>query len=173
MRTYTKKEIAYKLKVSVRTVEEDARYLNLTPTQGDRGQNLYNQSDFNLISQLREHCADKTNTRDSFLPSSQVEIVSDDDTVAITRIKPKAPEINLYQESLELGLSQDPLFDLELLQRISDRSYLLPAKRLAPIIGISPKHLNSFRVYYYCGFVCNKETMASGKYLWKVASNNS
>jgi hypothetical protein len=171
MKTYTKKEIAYLLKISVRTVEDDARALKLSPTQGDRGENLYSQSDYNLIRQMRKHCADKTNTRDSFVPSSEVEIMQDDH-LQVTRIKPQVPALNLIQESLELGLSQDPLFDLELLQRISDRAYLLPTSRLAPILGISPKYLSSKKNYCHCGFILNKEAIVGGKILWKVSSNS-
>jgi hypothetical protein len=172
MRTYTKREIAHLLKVSVRTVEDDARFLNLSPSQGDRGQNLYNQYDYNLIRQVRQHCADKTNTRDSFVPSTEVEII-ESDSLAVTRMpQPQPGGIELYRESLELGMSQDPLFDLELLQRISDRQWLLPAARLAPILGISPKYLNSKKHYDYCGFVASKEISANNRILWKLHANN-
>lgn len=171
MRTYTKREIAYLLKVSVRAVEKYAKHLELSPTQGDRNQNLYNQNDYIKICQLREHCA-KNNTMESFVPSSIAEIV-EDNQIAVTRIpQPKPSAIELYQESLELGLSQDPLFDLELLQRISDRGWLLPTNRLAPILGISPKYLNSYKRYIYCGFTASQEVKAGNKFLWKIHANN-
>jgi hypothetical protein len=170
MKTYTKREIAHLLKASVRAVEEYAKHLELTPTQGDRNQNLYNEKDYSLISQLRQHCA-ANNTKESFVPSTQVEIV-EDDRLAVTRIRPQITAINLIQDSLELGLSQDPLFDLELLQRISDRAYLLPTSRLAPILGISPKYLSSKKNYCHCGFILNKEAIVGGKILWKVSSNS-
>lgn len=171
MRTYTKREIAHLLKVSLRTVEDDARFLKLTPTQGERGQNLYNEYDYNLISQMRKHCANN-NPRESFVPSTEVEIV-EDDRIAISRMPPPKPAaIELYKDSLELGLSQDPLFDLELLQRISDRGWLLPSNRLAPILGITPKYLNSNKQYTYCGFTACQEVKAGKKFLWKIHANN-
>jgi hypothetical protein len=75
MKTFTKREIAHLLNVSPRTIADDAKFLNLKHTEGDRGLKLYSQSDFNLIAQLREHCADKTKSRESFLPNSKVEIL--------------------------------------------------------------------------------------------------
>lgn len=56
MRTYTKREMAHILQVSPRTIADDAKFLNLKPTQSDRGMNLYSNQDFNLIQQLRTHC---------------------------------------------------------------------------------------------------------------------
>lgn len=177
MKSYTKKEIARLLKVSPRTIADDAAYLNLTPAQGDRGLKLFSASDFNLISQLREHCADKANTRESFVPSSQVEIYELEDQGRISKHQPqeftKQPNFDSYQQALILGFAQDPLFDLELLQRISDRGYLLPSKRLAPILNISPEQLNRYQSYIYCGFVISKEDKVGSKIIWKVASNNS
>lgn len=174
MRNYTKRDIASLLKVSVRTIEEDAKFLNLKPIQGDRGSNLYSQRDFNLLEQLREHCADKTKSRDSFVPNTEVEIVEDKEVIAIRRIAPQLPiKVALYQESLELGLSQDPLFDLEILQRISNNQWLLPAARIAPLLGLTPKYLNTMRTYEYCGFYLNKEAYCGGRSLWKVSANNS
>jgi hypothetical protein len=172
MRTYTKREIAHLLRVSPRTVADDAKFLNLSPQVGDRMENRYSQSDYNLICQLRKHCADKTNTRDSFVPSTEVEIVSDDQ-LTVHRMEAAPTAIDIYQESLELGLSQDPLFDLELLQRISDRHYLMPAQRLAPILGLKPSTLLKKKTHCHCGFICTKEAIVGGKMLWKVSSNRS
>jgi hypothetical protein len=173
LKTYTKREMAYKLKSSVRTIEEYAKYLNLTPSQGDRYQNLYSQRDFDLIYQLREHCA-ANNTKESFVPNSEIEILKEDQAISVTRIEPlPTPAIEIYKESLRFGLTQDPLFDLELLQRISDRAYLLPTSRLAPILGISSKYLSRKKKYCHCGFIVSKEAIVAGKTLWKVSSNNS
>ncbi len=87
MKTYTKREIAYLLQVSPRTIAEDAKFLQIKPTVGDRGMNLYSQSDLNMIQQLREHCADKSLTRASFVPIAQIEIVAEDEA-AISKLLP-------------------------------------------------------------------------------------
>lgn len=169
MRTYTKKEIAYLLKVSVRTVEEDAKFLGLAPQVGDRGMNLYSQSDFNLIRQLREHCGDKSLTRESFVPNAQIELVSEEPLVSKLN---KIPQISKFDQSLAIACSQDPLFDLELLQRVSNNRWLLPSKRLAPLFGISAKQLNCHKCYCYCGFMATREAHVGGKILWKITANN-
>jgi hypothetical protein len=129
VQTYTKKELAYKLGVSLRTIEEDIEYLKLISTKGDRNTNLYSQSDFNLISQMRSHCQIKSNSRDSFIARSEVEIV--DNNLPIVRRMP-------VQNPITIGLQSDPLFDLEILQRIADHGWLLPSNRLAPLFNISP-----------------------------------
>lgn len=176
MKTYTKREIAHLANVSVRTIADDIKFLGLKHTEGDRGLKLFNEYDFNLICQLREHCADKSNSRESFVPNTEVEIINDEPRVSKLEVKGKREEVrglSLYEESISFGLAQDPLFDLELLQRISDRSYLLPATRLAPILGITANYLNRQKDYCYCGFTCSKETRAGGRALWKVQANNS
>jgi hypothetical protein len=130
--------------------------------EGDRGLKLYSQSDFNLISQLREHCADKTKSRESFVPNSNIEVLDIETQVTKLQIKSRKGHScvrmqsrvkSFYEDAIDFGLNQDPLFDLELLQRISDRNYLLPATRLAPILNITAKYLNSKKEYYYCGFL--------------------
>lgn len=174
MKTYTKREIAYLLHVSPKTIAEDAKHLNLKPIEGDRRLKLYSESDLNLISQMREHCQDKGNSRESFIPNTEVEIVEDIPQVSkLTTNKNNNSPINIYQESLVYGMEKDPLFDLELLQRISDNRWLLPASRLAPLFGISPQYLNSLSQYYYCGFIASKEAYAGGRALWKISSNNN
>lgn len=173
MRTYTKREIASLLGVSPRTIAEDTKFLQLQPTVGDRGMNLYSQSDFNLIEQLREHCGDKSLTRESFVPSAQIQVVEDELHV---RKLSQIPQINAdskFKESLAIACSQDPLFDLELLQRVSNNRWLLPSKRLAPLFGISAKQLNCHKCYCYCGFMATKEAHVNGRILWKITANNS
>jgi hypothetical protein len=180
-KAYTKREIAYLLNCSVSTIEKDCDYLNISPYKGDRGINLYSEKDFNLLSQLLSHCADKTKSRDSFIPNTDVEVLDIEPTVSKLQNYPSAlsppkrevnPQPSAFNEAIDFGLSQDPLFDLELLQRISDRNYLLPATRLAPIFNITAKYLNTKKEYYYCGFVATKEVYAGGRALWKVLSNN-
>ena len=170
MRTYTKREIASLLGVSPRTIAEDTKFLQLQPTVGDRGMNLYSQSDFNLIEQLREHCGDKSLTRESFVPSAQIEVVEEEQLVSRLHT---TPQINKFDQSLAIACSQDPLFDLELLQRVSNNRWLLPSKRLAPLFGISAKQLNCHKCYCYCGFMATKEAHVNGRILWKITANNS
>ena len=187
-RTYTKREIASLLNCSVRTVEEDADWFGLDPEVGDRGMNLYSSKDFELISQMRSHCADKSKTRSSFVPSTQAEIVEDEPKVTKLQHSLNAFRVesgahsalvksNLatykYPASVELGLSQDPLFDLELLQRISDARWLLPSARLAPLLGITSAHLNTKQQYNYCGFVITRAKKINNKTLWKVEATPS
>jgi DNA-binding transcriptional MocR family regulator len=169
-KTFTKREIAHLLNCSVSTIERDCSYLNIEPTEGDRGLNLYDQNQFNLLAQMREHCKEKSNSRESFLPNTEVEIINNEPQ--ISKLVKQELNNSLYEQSIHYGLSQDPLFDLELLQRISDRNYLLPATRLAPIFNITAKYLNSKKEYCYCGFVATKEVYAGGRALWKVLSNN-
>jgi DNA-binding transcriptional MocR family regulator len=172
-RNYAKREIAYLLKCSVSTVEKNADYLKIKPSKGDRGLNLYSQGDFNLLSQLVEHCKNPALSRDSFVPTAQIEIVEDEPKVS--RISTRYGHIeqdDSYSQSLAIASEQDPLFDLELLQRISNNRWLLPSKRLAPLFGISAKQLNSRKEYCYCGFMATKEAYAGGKILWKITANN-
>jgi DNA-binding transcriptional MocR family regulator len=171
-KTYTKRELAYLLNCSVSTIEKDCDYLNISPYKGDRGMNLYSEKDFNLLSQLRSHCTDKTKSRESFVPNTEVEVLDIEPTISKLPNEPSALRDlpSAFNQAIDFGLSQDPLFDLELLQRISDRNYLLPATRLAPIFNITAKYLNTKKEYYYCGFVATKEVYAGGRALWKVLS---
>jgi hypothetical protein len=173
-RTYTKREIAYLLKCSVSTVEKNADYLNIKPNKGDRGLNLYSEMDYQLLSQLNEHLKNPANSRDSFVPNTEVEILDIEPAVSKLKLNPQEYQLSVksfFDEAIEFGLRQDPLFDLELLQRISDRAYLLPATRLAPIVGLSPKYLNDKKIHHHCGFILTREVNLGAKYLWKVSSN--
>lgn len=187
-KTYTRKEIAYLLGCSVLSIDKDIAHLKLVPTTlGDRGSKLYSDRDLNLITQLRTHCADKRNTRDSFVPNCDVEIDEIDTQDKISYLPlgaeqnghltchrvhqapcPQIQAIDLYQARLDEGLSQDPFFDLEMLERICDRKWYVPAVRLAPILGISPKYLNSKKQYNYCGFTAIKVSYVSNKAYWRV-----
>ena len=169
MQTYTKREMAHLLGVSPRTIADDAKFLNLQPTLSDRQTKRYSKFDFNLISQLREHCADKSNTRESFMPNTAVEIVEEEPKVTpLTSAVKTNSNITKYEESLNFARASDPLFDLEMLQRISDRNWLMPSARLAPLLGISIPYLNSMEHYNYCGFIISKKAYANNKILWKI-----
>jgi hypothetical protein len=74
--------------------------------------------------QMRDHCKDKSNSRESFVPNSEVEVVDIEPKVTKLKLRTQNSELRTYYESaIDFGLQQDPLFDLELLQRISDRHY--------------------------------------------------
>ena len=171
-RTYTKREIAHNLECSIRTIEDDAAWLGLKPIKSDRNSNLYSQADFDLISQMRSHCNDKNNSRTSFVPTKAVSVVTPSIN-KVTKIVDRPSNLEKYDRAISIGREQDPLFDLELLQRISDNGWLLPAVRLAPLFGITSKYLNSKKLYEYCGFVASKEVYSAGRVLWKVTANNS
>ena len=113
-RTYTRKEMAYLLGCSVPTIDNDIQHLKLEPVIGNRGMKLYSERDINLISQLREHCGDKSNSRESFVPNTEVEIVENEPKVS--RLVTREPAITKYQQSIEFGLSQDPLSSLRSLR---------------------------------------------------------
>jgi DNA-binding transcriptional MocR family regulator len=170
-RSYTKREIAYLLGCSVSTVEKNVDYLNIKPSKGDRGMNLYSQGDFQLLSQLNEHVKTKANSRDSFVPTAIVEVLEDEPRVS-KLLAPQDDKSERFQHSLAIASEQDPLFDLELLQRVSNNRWLLPSKRLAPLFGISAKQLNSRKEYCYCGFIATREAYLFGKILWKITTNN-
>ena len=173
-RTFTKKEMCFLLGCSERTIDYDVECLNIKPSQGDRGTNLYSQSDFSLIKSLREHCLIPGNGRSSFVPAAEIEIVSEAAVVKKVKDPYKSDKIKRdYTTSLNAGLSADPLYDLEILQRISDNRWLLPTNRLAPILGLSPAYLSSLSRHEYCGFIITKEVYSKGRALWAIAANNS
>ena len=162
-KTYTKREIAYNLSCSVQTVEDDAAYLNIVPSKPNGNRNYYSEKDFSLISQLRFHCAGGQNTRESFVPKYEPEIVTQD---KITRIKPN--QLDRFSQTLEFGLAQDPLFELEVLQRIKNNNWLLPTDKIAALLNLSPGYLSSLDFYIYCGFVAIKELKTNNKNMWRV-----
>lgn len=169
-RTYTKREIAGANQCSLGTIEKDLLHLNLEPQVGDRGVYLYSSRDFDLISQLREHCKNKANTRESFVPNTEIEIVEDEPKV--TKLVKHKPNTNRYTESIQFALAQDPFADLELLQRICDNNWLIPASRLAPILNISTSALNKHDVYIYSSFTCLKEDYTRLRAIWSVKRRN-
>lgn len=172
--TYTKREMADFLSCSVPTIENDAEYLNLSPTKGDRGLNLYSESDYRLIKQMREHCSDKRNSRDSFVPKTEVEIVEEEPKVTkLVRQNNSNLILDNYKNFIVQASAEDPFYDLETLQRISDNNWLIPSARLAPLLKLTPKYLSTLKQYNYCGFIATKKVYAQGVALWKVSANNS
>ena len=173
LKTYTKREMAYALRCSTKTIDTDCGHLGITPQKGDRGLNLYSERDFTLIVQLRQHCSNPQNSRDSFVPITVPQVVEDEPKIIKLNSEAESHNNNNLSFFLDRQKEIDPFFDLELLQRISDNKWLLPAKRLAPILGISPKYLNQRSMYIYCGFMAKREILAHNKVLWKVEANNN
>ena len=183
-RTYTKKEIAHLIGRSVRTIESYASDLNIEPKIGDRNQNLYSESDFNLISQLNSHCKDPNNSRKSFVPLTNAEVVHGLDLEYVEpkeKIyyqvdKPNKQELvlpsrsELYKRCVDFNINEDPLFDLELLERVYNNHWTLTSKKLAAILDITPKTLNTYIQYYHCGFIATRMSFGK-KIFWKLTKN--
>ena len=68
-----------------------------------------------------------------------------------------------------LTLTNNPFCDLEMLQNLADRQWLIDSKRLAIILNTSPRTLNRTDNYYYCGFVCSKKGKQGGRNVWQIA----
>lgn len=166
MQTYTKKEIAHLIQCSLRTIHDDISHLGIKPIDNeDYGTNIYSEAQYQLISSLRKHCRDGGKTRETFIPPTPVEVVEP----SLPRLIKKNQVIDSNKQFIEQQLKVDPLYDLELLQRIVDRKWLLPTKRLAAIINVNPKTLTSRNCYNHCGYFLIKQSyFVSGSYLWKV-----
>lgn len=164
MKTYTAREIAYQLGISPKTVSNDVKFLKLKPVIGDRGSKLYNKNDFDLISQLRKHCLDKSKTRDSFVPLITSQVIEDEPVVT-----------SLKKESIDSysNLPLNPFYDLEMLQKVVDNNYLLPTSRIAPLIDLSCGYLIKQKSYFYCGFIITQQLKANNQIYWKVQKHNS
>lgn len=168
MKTYTKKEIAFILQCSVRTIDEDLKYLKFKPIDNeDYGTNLYSESQFIVIKSLRKHCRKKGRTRETFVTPTSVEIVER----PLDKIVVKPPTITDRTNTIVAEqLNIDPLYDLELLQRICDNKWLLPTKRLAAIINVSPKTLVKEDSYKYSSYLFIRRGVAGmrGSWLWET-----
>lgn len=166
MKTYTKKEIAYLIQCSPRTIHDDIKYLGIKPIDNeDYGANIYSDRQFELIKSLREHCREQNKTRETFILPTPTEIVEQ----PLQKILPKPTTI--YGKTKELIAQQlniDPFYDLELLQRIVENGWLLPTTRLAAIIDVKPKTLIKKDRYLHCGYICTKIGQNRGSYLWRV-----
>ena len=169
MQTYTKKEIARLTNCSVSTIRDDIEYLKFKPEDSeDYGTNVYSEAQFQVIKSLRKHCAQKGKTRSTFIAPIPTEIVEQ----PLQKIIPKPPSItDITKQSIQNQLAIDPFYDLELLQRLVDNRWLLPTKRLAAIINISPSTLVRENNYKYCGYLIirtNHVGDKNGSWLWSV-----
>lgn len=163
LKTYTRKEIAFLFQTSIRVIEEDIKHLKIKPIeQGDYGMNLYSDRDYELIKKLREHCSESGKTRDTFIVPTPTEIVTENKQL------PKINKAINNSSLIQSAMAIDPLADLELLQRISDNNWLLPTKRLAAILQISPRTLNNSSEYNHCGFICIRAEQAHRTFLWRI-----
>jgi hypothetical protein len=66
--------------------------------------------------------------------------------------------------------NQDSLEDLETLQRIADKGWLIPTKRLAQIINRAPSTLARKPEVQYCGFRLVRAQQEGNQSLWKVTN---
>jgi hypothetical protein len=66
--------------------------------------------------------------------------------------------------------NQDSLEDLETLQRIADKGWLIPTKRLAQIIDRAPSTLARKPEVQYCGFRLVRAQQEGNQSLWKVTN---
>lgn len=64
--------------------------------------------------------------------------------------------------------NKDSLEDLETLQRIADKGWLIPTKRLAEIIDRAPSTLARKPEINYCGFRLIRAQQEGNQSLWKV-----
>jgi len=64
--------------------------------------------------------------------------------------------------------NKDSLEDLETLQRIADKGWLIPTKRLAEIIDRAPSTLARKPEVNYCGFKLIRAQQEGNQSLWKV-----
>lgn len=180
MRTWTKREMAYKLDCSVSTIEKDMKYLKdkgysdiIAEVEEGTQIHRYSNNDFELIAQIREHCQDKSNSRDNFVPLTKTEIVKDEPKIT----KLKSNEINQFSanQNLKLLRQQNPLIEfeiLEALQKSYDHKWLLPTKLAATLIGINPASLLNYKTYSYCGFLLTRLNKTSKNIWWEISKNN-
>ena len=64
--------------------------------------------------------------------------------------------------------NKDSLEDLETLQRIADKGWLIPTKRLAEIIDRAPSTLARKPEVNYCGFRLIRAQQEGNQSLWRV-----
>ncbi|MFW6359395.1 MAG: hypothetical protein ACOC0N_09330 [Chroococcales cyanobacterium] len=64
--------------------------------------------------------------------------------------------------------NEDTLEDLETLQRIADKGWLIPTKRLAQIIDRAPSTLARKPEVHYCGFRLIRAQQEGNQSLWRV-----
>ena len=163
MTEYSLNAIAHSLSLTPKTVSSHAKFLGIKPSSGSHGTHLFQETDVARISELASHLKDSKNSKSNFIPSAEIEIVKEPSVRKITRSPHK-----IIKETIEFGLANDPLYDLEILQRICDRGWILPTKRMATILQIRPRTLAREKQYFYCGFLTEKVGYRNGSGWWKV-----
>lgn len=173
MKTYTKKEIAFILQYSQRTIEEDLKHLKIKPLeQVDYGTNLYSDRDFEVVKQLRDHCKNGK-TRETFLINTPVELVNSQPHESGFSLPRASGETDKMREIIALAKRADPLAELEILQRITNNNWLMTTSKLAAIIGVRSSTLTNNNPYNYCGFVCSIHKRSGNSFLWRINQEES
>lgn len=64
--------------------------------------------------------------------------------------------------------TNNPFCDLQMLQNLYEKGWLIETSRLAAILNILPSTLNRKKEYFYCGFVCVKVKKQRGLNVWEI-----
>ncbi|MEM8831073.1 MAG: MerR family transcriptional regulator [Cyanobacteria bacterium P01_G01_bin.19] len=161
---YTKQEIASTLGVTPKTISNYTQYLNIKPLEESGKSNRYTEEQFQLIKQLRSHVA-ADNEMKTFVPQAINIEVQMDDEPAITKMP--SPDGGLATtkefdiEDLIIGsylenLKQDPLYNLVLLERISQHNWSVSTKLVALMLNRSPKSFSGREKFGFCGFTITR-----------------
>jgi DNA-binding transcriptional MerR regulator len=172
MKLYSIRDLSEKLGRSNRTIVSWLNKFKLKPVEtGDNQKNLYDRQQFNLLENYRDHLAGG-GTIAGFVVESAIEIVESSQKLEIERATVDHPN-QIFDRVFYDCCAADPFFDLESLQRIAQNGWLLPTKRIATIINLSPATLIKLSSYLYQGFLIRRETRSGAGILWRVESNNS
>ncbi len=166
---YTEKQLQQKFDVSANGLKTRIRHLKLKPTKGDRGLNLYDDEQVELLTQQHEHL-NNGGFFQTFTPAISVEIVpAKSNHLAVIRHN---YELLKFKDTCTELAYTDPFWDYELLQRASDRSMYLPTEKLAVIMARSPSSFSKKKSFTYQGFVIVRQSDRSGNsYIWSINAN--
>lgn len=167
---YTEKDLQSKFNLSANALKTRIRHLKLKPTKGDRGKNLYDDSQLLLLAEQHEHLA-SGGTLESFAPAIAVELAPIK-TSKLVKVKQSTVDLGQFISTCEDLSFGDPFWDYELLQRASDKSMYLPTEKLAVIMGKTPSSFSSKKSFTHQGFVMVRQDDRSGNsYVWSINAN--